>query len=289
MEPNKSYTLAYSSCPNDTFIFKAIARKLIDLKGLNFDISLEDVETLNQNAAKDIYDITKLSFASFGKLINKYALLRTGSALGMGCGPLIISSPGRSLSDTKKPVIAVPGMGTTAYHLFKFYMDDLFPGMETQIIAMPFEKVMPAIIEKKADFGVIIHEGRFVYQSLGLKLQADLGQWWEETTSLPIPLGCIAVKRDIDPATACEIQTLILQSIEHAFLHPQMARDYIQTHSQELDKDVVRQHIELYVNDFSKDLGEKGEKAIITFFDKSKASGLIKPDFEYNNKTLFAC
>ncbi len=285
MESNQTYRLAYSSCPNDTFIFKAIARQLIDLNGYSFDIVLEDVETLNQNAGKGAYDITKLSFAAFGSLMDKYALLRTGSALGIGCGPLIISLSGRSINDKSKPVIAVPGLGTTAYHLFKFYMDDLFAGLSTDIIPMPFEKIMPAVIEKKADFGVIIHEGRFVYESMGFELKADLGFWWENKTSLPIPLGCIAVKRDIDPAAACDIQELIRQSIDHAFSNPAMAYDYIKTHAQELDEDVIQQHIELYVNDFSKSIGKKGEAAITTFFEKAWASGLIKKS-EY---PLFAC
>ncbi|CCK82085.1 menaquinone biosynthesis family protein [Desulfobacula toluolica] len=285
MKPNKTYSLAYSSCPNDTFIFKAIAGQLIDLQGYAFDIVLEDVETLNQNAAKGAYDITKLSFAAFGSLMDKYALLRTGSALGMGCGPLIISNPGRSLDDKARPVIAVPGLGTTAYHLFKFYMDDLFKGQDMQVMPMPFEKVMPAVMENKADFGVIIHEGRFVYQTMGLELKADLGQWWEDKTSLPIPLGCIAVKRDIDPKVVCTIQQLIRQSIDHAFLNPAMAYDYIQTHAQELDEDVIQQHIELYVNDFSKDIGKNGEAAITTFFEKAWASGLI----EKSRMPLFAC
>ncbi|MBW2655414.1 MAG: 1,4-dihydroxy-6-naphthoate synthase, partial [Deltaproteobacteria bacterium] len=255
MKPNQTYRLAYSSCPNDTFIFKAIARQLIDLHGYAFDIVLEDVETLNQNAAKGAYDITKLSFAALGNLSDQYALLRTGSALGMGCGPLIISLAGRSMDDKNKPIIAVPGLGTTAYHLFRFYMDDLFPGMEANIIPMSFEKIMPAVIEKKADFGVIIHEGRFVYQTMGLVLKADLGQWWEDKTSLPIPLGCIAVKRDIGPAVACDIQKLIRQSIDHAFSNPDMAYDYIRDYAQELNKNIIQQHIELYVNDFSKNIG----------------------------------
>ncbi len=285
MKPNQTYSLAYSSCPNDTFIFKAIARQLIDLHGYAFDIVLEDVETLNQKAAKGTYDITKLSFAAFGSLLDEYALLRTGSALGMGCGPLIISLAGRSIDDKTKPVIAVPGLGTTAYHLFRFYMDDLFAGMDTDIIPMPFEKVMPAVIEKRADFGVIIHEGRFVYQTMGLELKTDLGQWWEDKTSLPIPLGCIAIKRDIDPAVVCDIQQLIRQSIDHAFSNPGMAYDYIQTYAQELDEDVIQQHIGLYVNDFSKDIGEKGEAAITTFFKKARASGLI----EKSGNSLFAC
>ena len=285
MKPNQTYKLAFSSCPNDTFIFKAIARQLIDLHGYCFDIVLEDVETLNQKAAKGTYDITKLSFAAFGSLAQTYALLRTGSALGLGCGPLIISLPGRSLDDKTKPVIAVPGMGTTAYHLFRLYVDDKFMDMDASIIPMPFEKIMPAVIERKADFGVIIHEGRFVYPDMGLELKADLGLWWEDKTFLPIPLGCIAVKRDIDSAIACDIQKLIGKSIDHAFLNPSMAYDYIQTYAQELDDDVIQQHIGLYVNNFSKDIGEKGEAAITTFFEKARASGLI----EKSKNALFAC
>lgn len=285
MKPNQTYKLAFSSCPNDTFIFKAIARQLIDLHGYCFDIVLEDVETLNQKAAKGTYDITKLSFAAFGSLAHTYALLRTGSALGLGCGPLIISLPGRSLDDKTQPVIAVPGMGTTAYHLFRLYMDDTFIDMDASIIPMPFEKIMPAVIERKADFGVIIHEGRFVYPDMGLELKADLGLWWEDKTFLPIPLGCIAIKRDIDSAIACDIQKLIGKSIDHAFLNPSMAYDYIQTYAQELDEDVIQQHIGLYVNNFSKDIGEKGEAAITTFFEKARASGLI----EKSKNALFAC
>jgi 1,4-dihydroxy-6-naphthoate synthase len=281
----KTYTLAYSSCPNDTFIFKAIAKQLIDLNTYGFDIKLEDVETLNQNAAKGKYDITKLSFAAFGNLMDKYALLRTGSALGLGCGPMIISLLGQSLEDKKHPKIAVPGLGTTAYHLFRFYMDDLFCDIEPEIIPMPFDRIMPAVFDKTADFGVIIHEGRFVYQGMGLELITDLGQWWEEKTSLPIPLGCIAIKRDIDPAIACDIQRIIKQSIDHAFLNPDMAYAYIQNNAQELDFDVIQQHIELYVNDFSKDLGKDGETAINTFFEKGRESGLIQ-NWDY---PLFAC
>lgn len=284
MKKKQTYTLAFSSCPNDTFIFKAIARQLIDLKGYCFDIALEDVETLNQKAAKGIYDITKLSFAAFGSL-DGYALLRTGSALGMGCGPLIVSLPGRSLNDTGSPVIAVPGMGTTAYHLFRFYMDDRFARTDATILPMPFEQIMPAVIEKKADFGVIIHEGRFVYQDMGLELKADLGLWWEEKTALPIPLGCIAIKQDIDTDIACDIQGLIRQSIDHAFLYPAMACDYIHSHAQEMNAQVIQQHITLYVNDFSKDLGKQGEEAITTFFKKAWTSGLI----ETSRTSFFAC
>ncbi len=285
MTLSKTYRLGYSSCPNDTFIFKAIARNLIDLKGYEFDIFMEDVETLNQKAELGLYNITKLSFAAFGKLLDQYALLRCGSALGEGCGPLIVSLPGRKLSDSKTPVIAIPGMGTTAFHLFKFYMDDHFSSQKPDIVPMPFEQIMPAVKEKKADFGLIIHEGRFVYQDDGFELQADLGQWWETQTELPIPLGCIAIRRDIAPDIARDIETLIRQSINHAFAHPYMAHDYIQSNAQELNESVIQQHIELYVNDYSKQIGERGEKAVTVFFEKACQSGLM----EHSSLPLFAC
>jgi 1,4-dihydroxy-6-naphthoate synthase len=285
METNKTFRLAFSSCPNDTFIFKAIARNLIDLKGYCFDLVMEDVETLNQKAAHGTYEITKLSYAALGNVMDRYALLRSGSALGQGCGPLIISMPGRKLNDMKNPVIGVPGLGTTAFHLFQFYMNDRPEQINPVIRPMPFEQIMPAVLKKQADFGVIIHEGRFVYPDKGLELTADLGQWWEEQTNLPIPLGCIAIRRDIEPDIAREIETLIRRSINHAFAHPDMADDYIRSHAQELDDAVIRQHIELYVNDYSIQIGERGEKAVTTFFEKAGQAGLIAA----SDLPLFAC
>lgn len=285
MTISKPYSLGYSSCPNDTFIFKAIANQLIDLKGFNFDIKLGDVESLNQKAYQGLYDITKLSIASFGLCMDKYALLKTGSALGKKCGPLVVSLPKRILTDKKKPVIAVPGLGTSAYFLFIFYINDLFEGMDIKIVPMTFNKIMPSILTKKVDFGIIIHEGRFVYQDMGLELKIDLGEWWEKKTSLPIPLGGIAIKRDIAPKIMCDIQSIIKQSIEHAHLHPDMAYDYIKDNAQEIKEEVIKKHIELYVNDFSKDLEEKGEACISLFLQKALSAGLIK-----NSKTqFFAC
>ena len=285
MSEDPTYSLAFSSCPNDTFIFKAIARKRIDLKGYRFSLAMEDVETLNQNAVKKTYDISKLSFAALGKLLGSYGLLRSGAALGEGCGPLVISLPGRKLSDSRNPVVAVPGLGTTAYHLFEFFISAEFKKTKPRIVPMPFEKIMPAVIAKKADFGVIIHEGRFVYPSMGLELQADLGQWWETETRLPIPLGCIAVKRSIPDETARDVETLIRQSINHGFAHPDMDDDYIRIHAQEMEADVIRQHIELYVNEYSRQIGEKGEKAVSTFFEKAVQSGLM----DASDMPLFAC
>jgi 1,4-dihydroxy-6-naphthoate synthase len=287
MNQTRTFRLAYSSCPNDTFIFKAIARQLIDLKGTGFDIHIDDVEALNQAAVKLTHDITKLSFAALGNLLDRYALLRSGAALGNGCGPLVVSRPGRSLTDAagRKSIVAVPGMGTTAYHLFRFFMADRFPETDFTVQPMSFQKIMPAVADHTADFGLIIHEGRFVYPALGLERIADLGQWWEDKTELPIPLGCIAVRRDMDPETACHIQTLIRHSIDHAFAHPDQGADYIRQHAQEMEEQVIRQHIDLYVNDFSKDLGDTGEQAVTAFFAYARKTGMI-PDTDL---PLFAC
>ncbi len=285
MNKHDILSMAYSSCPNDTFIFHALAHKLINTSDLDFNISLADVETLNQNAEKSIFDITKLSFAAFGNLRKRYALLRTGAALGRGCGPLVISPGKNKPDDMKKPKIAVPGLGTTAYLLFRLFLDDLYPGLSPEIIPMGFEKIMPYVKAGKADFGVIIHEGRFVYTQMGLECLADLGKWWEEKTLLPIPLGCIAVKRDIKMQKALKIQTLIKESIDYAFNHPSAGKQYIKMHAKELDDKVINEHIRLYVNDFSRDIGEQGEKAIKIFFEKGEKAGLIAPDIN----PLFAC
>lgn len=316
-------TLAYSSCPNDTFIFHALANRLVQRQGLDFKITMADVETLNQHAANSFFDITKLSFATFGALRDQYALLRTGAALGRGCGPLVVSLPGKMIKASgkpvthakaaktesatstlapkehtiaaecvrdrsiAKPVVAVPGAGTTAFVLFTLFINESFPDVEPEIVPMPFEKIMPAVRDGAVDFGVVIHEGRFIYQNLGLECLVDLGAWWESRHSLPIPLGCIAIKRAIcqnKPDVASTVQRLIGQSIQYAFDHPQSSHEYIRAHAQELDDSVILKHINLYVNDFSKDIGIVGEAAIRTFFQKSEEAGIIKP----NSEPLFA-
>ena len=293
------YTLAYSTCPNDTYIFHALVHGLIsDASSLpsptsTFDVTLADVETLNQQAQREIYDITKLSFAAFGALRQHYALLRTGAALGRGCGPLVVSLPKTSFdaynsikTDTScAPVIAVPGLGTTAFVLFNLFLKDQFPTIQPDFRPMPFEKIMPAIEAKEADFGVIIHEGRFIYQQMGLSALVDLGDWWEKQTGLPIPLGCIAVKRSLGKEIAADIESLIGKSIDYAMIHPDAGIDYIKAHAQEMDDHVIHEHIRLYVNEFSRDLGEEGETAIRMFYEKTQEVGLI-PE---SNQPLFAC
>jgi 5,8-dihydroxy-2-naphthoate synthase len=276
-------SIAYSSCPNDTFIFNGLVHDLIDTHGLKFDVTLADVETLNKKAIQGLYDITKLSFAAFGHVRDKYRILRVGAALGRGCGPMIIrhtkGESDKQLSDMKEPVISIPGLGTTAYHLLKLYLDDLEANagseINPQIIPMPFEQIMPHVKEGRSDFGLIIHEGRFVYEQLGFDLICDLGQWWEEKTLLPIPLGCIAVKKDMEQGLAERIEQLIKKSINHARVNPDAGYEYIKTHAQEINDDVIAQHIDLYVNEFTENLGENGEKAIRVFFERIEKAGIV--------------
>ncbi|MFH1157104.1 MAG: 1,4-dihydroxy-6-naphthoate synthase, partial [Pseudomonadota bacterium] len=226
-------TLAYSSCPNDTYIFDAIANHRIDTREFDIAITLADVETLNMAPARASYDVTKLSFAAFGNLRDTYGLLRTGAALGRGCGPLLITRPGHG-TGIKRPVIAVPGLGTTACLLLRFYLDDRYPGMDPILRPMPFDTIMPSVQAGESDMGVIIHEGRFVYEKLGFTCVRDLGQWWEETTSLPIPLGCIAIRRSLGPVTAARIEDLIHRSILYADAYPDAGMEYIRKHAKEL-------------------------------------------------------
>ncbi|HKL01770.1 MAG TPA: 1,4-dihydroxy-6-naphthoate synthase [Desulfotignum sp.] len=274
-QDKQTFSLAYSPCPNDTYIFHALAHNLIDTGDMDFNITLADVETLNQKAAAGEFDITKLSFAAFGSLREKYALLRSGAALGRGCGPLVISRPGTTITGANRPVVAIPGLGTTAYLLFRFYLEEHCGHLTPQIRTMPFDQVMPSVVRQEADFGIIIHEGRFVYDKLGLDCLVDLGQWWEEKTALPIPLGCIAVKRSLLTETASRIETLIKESIAHADNHPTDGIEYIKSHAQELSDGVIKEHIRLYVNDFSRDIGGQGESAVKTFLQKAETTGLI--------------
>lgn len=269
--------LAFSSCPNDTFIFHALVNGFIDTRGIEFEVTLADVETLNQEAAKGTHDVTKLSFAAFAFLRDRYRMLRTGAALGRGCGPLVVGLPGSRLQASQNPRIAVPGMKTTAVFLFRLFLKDLDEAIEPELVPMTFDKIMPAVLDRKVDFGVVIHEGRFVYQNLGLSLVLDLGNWWEEYFSLPVPLGCIAAKKGLDPNTARTVETLIGESIRYARDNPGAGDAYIRSHSRELSREVIDRHIELYVNRFSENLGKEGEQAVAAFV-REAAVGNIVPE-----------
>jgi 1,4-dihydroxy-6-naphthoate synthase len=273
-------TLGYSTCPNDTFIFYALAHKLIDNMGIKFNIQLADVETLNQNAKADLMDVSKLSFAAIGHLNKTYGLLRSGAALGKGCGPLIVSRPGFDLQGLTSAKIAVPGIWTTACMLLGLYLPRL-----PDVVPLPFEQIMPLVQNKTFDFGVIIHEGRFTYKEYGLVSLVDLGQWWESKTSLPIPLGGIAIHRKHGKAIAKKVEKIIKNSVLYAFNHREETSDYVNTYAQEMSETVIGQHIDLYVNQFSIDMGKQGAKAVDMLLRMAGKQGLI-PEID---TSVFAC
>lgn len=250
-------TLGFSPCPNDTFIFDALVNNKIDTKGFSFDTRLLDVETLNQGALEGRLDITKLSFAVYAKVKDQYALLNSGAALGRGCGPLLIAKRPIALDEIKDCRIAIPGANTTANLLFS----TAFPNAKNKDI-MVFSAIEQAVLDEKVDVGVIIHENRFTYQQKGLVKLMDLGAYWEETTGNPIPLGGIFIKKSIPEETRRQLDALIRESVEYSFSQYPQLSSYIRDHAQEMDENVMRQHIDLYVNNFSIDLGQEGHAAV---------------------------
>lgn len=269
----RTLSLGYSPCPNDTFIFYALVHGKIDTGDLNFKEILLDVETLNRMASKDKLDITKVSYNAFGNLRDDYCLLRSGGALGRGCGPLVVASKECKMKDLKGKTIAIPGELTTAYLLLQLYD----PDFRSNVKAMPFHEIMGAVKEGKADAGLIIHEGRFTYSSYGLKKIIDLGEWWEEETGLPIPLGCIIAKRSLGNDIISKAERLIRESVLYAMSRPEMlGMKYIKEHSQELDDSVIDEHIKLYVNDYSIDIGDNGIRAVRKLLEMAEERGIIK-------------
>lgn len=250
-------TLGFSPCPNDTFIFDAMVNGQTDNEGLQFDTQLEDVETLNKWAMEGKLDVTKLSFAAGLKVADKYRLLNSGSALGRGCGPLLIARKDIPLSEVKDLVIAIPGQNTTANLLFGI----AFPEAKNKKI-MVFSDIENAVLNGDADAGVIIHENRFTYQQKGLVKLIDLGEFWESKTGQPIPLGGIFIRKDIPEDVQRQVDRLIHQSLKQAFDKYPVLSNYVKDHAQEMDEHVMRQHIDLYVNDFSLNLGDEGWTAI---------------------------
>ena len=258
-------TIGFSPCPNDTFIFDAMVHGKIDTEGLEFEVILADVEELNRKAAKAELDITKLSYHAFAYLIDKYMLLRSGSALGNNCGPLLVSKKNFRLEELKDLSIAIPGKYTTA----NFRLNFAFPNLhnKTEVLFSDIEK---KVLSEEFDLGVIIHENSFTYAERGLVKIMDLGEFWEQQTALPIPLGGIVCKRDFDLEIIKKINRILRRSIVFAFENPDESDDYVCQHAQEMDPSVMKKHIELYVNQYSIDLGEKGEKAIQKMFSSLK-------------------
>ena len=267
---NNNLTLGYSTCPNDTFIFYALAHNLIERRGLQFRIKLADVETLNQQARAGVFDISKLSFAAIGHLLDTYGVLRSGSALGRGCGPLVVARPGFNLNQIDSKKIAVPGMWTTACMLLGLYLSK-----KPDVIPMLFDLIMPAVERGDLDFGVIIHEGRFTYKNYGLICLLDLGKWWEEKTSLPIPLGGIAIRRDIAPETARRVESAVRESTLYGFKHRTETDGYVKKYASDMSPAVIRRHIDLYVNDFTIEIGEQGKEAVEALFEMARNRGIL--------------
>ncbi len=267
----KKYSLGYSPCPNDTFIFYALVHGKIDVAGLFLEEPvLEDVEQLNSWALSGRLDITKLSFHALGHVLDEYCVLSAGSALGRGCGPLLIAGSGMNIGDISKKRIAIPGRLTTAALLLQMFLPDC-----TQLVEMRFDHIMDAITTGHVDGGVIIHESRFTYKEKGLICLQDLGEWWEKETDMPIPLGCIAVRRDLGQETIARIDQAISKSVAYAFSHPESCLPYIRSKSQETDPGVVQSHIQLYVNSFSKNIGNEGLAAVQLFLHKGRKAGVL--------------
>jgi 1,4-dihydroxy-6-naphthoate synthase len=254
---------AYSTCPNDTFIFCQLAQEP------DVEVHLHDVETLNRFAFETKFDVTKLSFHAWLRLQDQYHLLSVGAALGRGCGPLIITQGDHVL--TEDSVVAVPGEYTTAHLLLRLWKPEL-----KNRIFMPFDQIMDAVAAGQADAGVIIHEGRFVYKERGFQCLQDLGTWWEGKTGLPIPLGCIAIKKSFGAERIAEFEVRLAQSIQAAFDDPASTEAYVKEHAQELADEVTGEHIKTYVNDFTLNLGDEGRAAIDTLEKMAQAAGVFQ-------------
>ncbi|OJW17133.1 1,4-dihydroxy-6-naphthoate synthase [Mucilaginibacter sp. 44-25] len=269
-------TIGFSPCPNDTFIFDALIHHKIDTEGLDFEVFYDDVETLNQKAFRGELDITKLSYHAFAYAVDKYVLLDAGSALGFGVGPLLICKDDAEelrerLNNGDTDVkIAIPGKYTTA----NFLLSLAFPEA-TNKQELVFSDIENAVLDGRVDVGLIIHENRFTYQDKGLHKIIDLGDYWEKRTGCAIPLGGIVANRNLPADVQHKINRVIRKSVEFAFANPKSGLEYIRSHAQEMSEEVMYKHIELYVNQYSVDLGAEGKKAIRLMFDTALEKGII--------------
>lgn len=264
------YTVGFSPCPNDTFAFYALANGKIANCLFCFKPILADIETLNQKAFRYELDVTKLSYHAFGYLADDYILLNSGSALGRGCGPLLVAKRDYSPRALRTMRIAIPGQFTTAAMLLKLH------GEYENLIEMSFEKIIPAIRNGAVDAGAVIHESRFTYERAGLIKLIDLGQWWEEITGMPIPLGGIFARRGLPEEVLKEVDKCIKGSIRYAFAHAEEPLEYMRQNAQEMDNHVMTQHTRLYVNSFTLELGDEGMKAVDCLLRMGYDKGIFK-------------
>ena len=266
----RSLSLGYSPCPNDTFLFYPLVHGLVDTGEFRFSERLDDVETLNRLALDGALDVCKVSFHAFAFIREHYVLLRSGGAMGRGCGPLVLSRNRMEPEELRHMRIAVPGRLTTAQLLL-----NLFVPAPREIVSLPFHEIMDAIAQGRVDAGVVIHESRFTYPAYGLHQVMDLGVWWESRTGLPLPLGGIAARRTLGSSALSAVNGIVRSSVAYARSHPDESLSYVRAHSQEMNEEVCASHIGLYVNDFSLDPGSEGEKAAQTLFAMGERLGLL--------------
>ncbi len=263
-------SLGFSPCPNDTFLFYGLVHQLVDMEGLEFEIILEDVEALNQKAFRSALDITKLSYHAYTKALDNYLLLDAGSALGNNCGPLLIAKKELSQDQIEAGPIGIPGHNTTA----NFLLSLAFPNAQNKK-EMLFSDIESAVLQEDIMAGLIIHENRFTYQDKGLLKLIDLGEFWENSTQMPIPLGGICIRRDLPLALQQKVNRVIRRSVQFAFAQPEATKSYVSQYAQEMSEEVMFQHIKLYVNHFTEDLGREGRDAVQKLFNKAQEKGII--------------
>lgn len=268
----RTIRVGLSPCPNDTFLFHALLEGLVEVPGLRFEPVFDDVEALNQRAERGELEVTKASFHAYGHLRHAYRLLASGAALGRGCGPLLVERADAPRADLSTARVAIPGRWTSAALLLRLWM----PGLDPQRLeVMTFDRILRAVATGDAEAGLIIHESRFTYHEHGLRARQDLGLWWEETRGLPIPLGGILARRSLDEETFRRIERGIRRSVVHARAHPESSRAFVREHAQELSDDVTSQHIGLYVNDFTVDLGDEGRRAVDDLLHAAEEAGIV--------------
>lgn len=272
LPPAGPLKIAYSPCPNDTFVFDALAHGRVP-GAPAFDVTFADIDITNGMAERGEFDVLKVSYAVLPYVLDEWALLPCGGALGRGCGPLVLTrEPGVELAGR---TVAVPSERSTAYLLFRLWAADTVPGGVGEIVVMPFHEIMPAVRDGKVDAGLVIHEARFTYQNYGLHKLADMGEHWESTTGLPIPLGAIIAKRSLGAEALRLLAESLRTSVRAAWDDPEASRPYVLEHAQEMDPAVADQHIGLYVNEFTADLGEDGYAAVRGLLTRAAAEGLV--------------
>jgi 1,4-dihydroxy-6-naphthoate synthase len=274
---DRPLSLAFSPCPNDTFVFDAWAHGRVP-GAPAVDVTFADIDVTNGLAERGALDVLKVSYAALPWLLDEYALLPCGGALGRGCGPLVLSRPvdgEEAAAPRELGRVAVPSERSTAYLLFRLWAADELPGGVGEIVVLPFHEIMPAVRDGAVDAGLVIHEARFTYQEYGLRKLADMGEHWESTTGLPIPLGAIIARRSLGEATLRAVADAARTSVRMAWDDPGASRDYVRAHAQEMDPAVAEAHIGLYVNEFTADLGESGYAAVRGLLTRAAAEGLV--------------